>query len=71
MSSSDASGFLSVLLILGSIASWLGSGIVAWNWVEPDNFGGAILFLIAWGIMGKIFDMILALVLTGIANMME
>lgn len=71
MNSADASGFLSVLLILGSIASWLGSGIVAWNMVEPDNFGGAILFLIAWGIMGKVFDFILALAITGIANMME
>ena len=71
MSNSDASGFLSVLLIFGSLALWLCSGIVAWNWVEPDNFGGVILFLIAWGIMGKVFDFILALTITGIANMME
>lgn len=70
MSSSDAGGFLSVLLVFGTIVSWLGSGIVAWNWVEPHNFGGAILFLIAWGIMGKIFDMILAIVLTAIASML-
>jgi hypothetical protein len=71
MSNSDAGGCLSVLMIIGTVASWLGSGVLAWDWVEPDSFGTAILFLIAWGILGKVFDFVLGLIIMGIASMLE
>ena len=64
-------GFLSVLMIVGTIVSWLGSGFIAWDWVEPDSFGTAILFLIAWGILGKLFDVVLGFIIMGIASMLE
>jgi hypothetical protein len=71
MSNSDAGGCLSVLAIIGIAASWIGSGILAWDWIEPDSFGKAIFFLIAWGILGKVFDVIIGLIIIGIANMLE
>ena len=67
--SEEAGGCLIVLTIVGTIASWLGSGFLAWNWVEPDSFGGAILFIIAWGVLGKVFDLVSGLIIMGIASM--
>jgi hypothetical protein len=54
MSNSDNSGFLMILLWLVSIALSIGSGILAWNWIDPQNFGGGILFIIVWGIFSAI-----------------
>lgn len=71
MSNSDASGCLGAFLIISKIASWIGSGVISWNWIEPDSFGRAIIFLIIWGIMGYIIDMILALILAGLASMFD
>ena len=69
MSNSDFNGgILATLLFIGTIASWIGSGTVAWNWVEPDSFGGAIIFLIAWGILGVIFDAVVALIIGIVAG---
>lgn len=48
------SGCLSILLIILYIASWLGAGMLAWNFIEPDSFGGAILFIITWSILGSV-----------------
>jgi|TARA_B110000285_G_C14917730_1_gene511065 hypothetical protein len=39
--------------------------------VEPDSFGTAILFIIAWGILGKVFDVVIGLIIMGIASMLE
>jgi len=30
------------------------AGILAWNIVDPDNFGGAILFLILWTVFAGV-----------------
>jgi len=54
MSNSDNEGCLIALLWIVTVAISIGSGILAWNWVEPESFGGAIIFLIAWGVMSKI-----------------
>lgn len=54
MSSSDNSGCLVALLWIVTIAISIGSGILAWNWIEPDSFLRAVLFIIVWGIMSKI-----------------
>jgi len=32
--------------------------MLAWDWVEPESFGGAIVFLIAWSIFSYIGYMI-------------
>jgi len=66
MSDSSEAGCLSIVIILGHIIAWVGSGILSWNWVHPESFGGAILFIIAWGIIGYIADMILGFILMAI-----
>jgi hypothetical protein len=72
MSNSDGNaGCLSIAMLIGTGASWLISGVLAWDWVEPDSFGRAILFLIAWALLGKLFDFVLGLIIVGLINMME
>jgi NAD dependent epimerase/dehydratase family enzyme len=54
MSNSDNGGALIGLMWLVTIGISIGSGVMAWNWIEPESFFGAIGFLIAWGILSKI-----------------
>lgn len=54
MSNSSNDGCMVGLLWVATIAISIGSGILAWNWIEPESFGGAIIFLIVWGVMSKI-----------------
>lgn len=54
MSNSDNGGALVALMWIVTILISIGSGILAWNWIEPENFWGAIGFLIVWGILSKI-----------------
>ena len=72
MRNSDAAGgLLAAIMLIGAITSWILSGIVSWNWVEPESFGGAILFIIVWGIMGKVFDFIISMAIAGIASLLD
>lgn len=48
------SGALVMFMWLGTIALSIFSGVLAWDWVEPESFFGAIGFLIVWGIFSKI-----------------
>ncbi|HLW40014.1 MAG TPA: hypothetical protein VKX31_06465 [Brumimicrobium sp.] len=57
--------FLSYLLYFGA---WIGAGILSWNWIEPDSFGRAILFLIIWGILGSIGKIIGSLIVVAMAR---
>jgi len=54
MSSSGNGGALVALLWIVTILISIGSGILAWNWIEPESFWGAIGFLIVWGILSKV-----------------
>lgn len=54
MSNSNNEGALVGLLYLVTIGISIGSGIIAWNWIEPSSFFGAIGFLIVWAILSKI-----------------
>lgn len=71
MSSSDNSGCLGIIVVIIYIAAWIGTGTMAWNWVGPDSFWGAIKFLIVWGIFGYIAQLIGGLIIAGIASIME
>ena len=63
MSDSDSSGCLGgVFVIVINVVAWLAPGYVAWNWIEPDSFWGAVKFIIAWGVLGYIAQFILSLV---------
>lgn len=54
MSYSDNEGCLVALAWIVTIGISIGSGIMAWNWIEPDSFLGAIVFLIFWSIFSKV-----------------
>lgn len=54
MSNSDSGGFLIILMYLVTIGISIGSGVMAWNWIDPDSFLGAIGFLFVWGILSKV-----------------
>lgn len=71
MSNSDNGGCLVVLIPVIYIVAWIGTGTMAWNWIEPNSFWGAIKFLITWGILGYIAQIIGGLIIAGIASMME
>ncbi len=68
MSISNNDGCLAFIMVVLPILTWLGTGYLAWNWVEPDSFWGAIKFLLAWGIFGYIAQFIGGLIIAGIAN---
>jgi hypothetical protein len=66
--SSDGAGAgLGFLLVLVTIGSWLGSGYLAWNWIEPHSFGSTLLFLFVWPLFGYFTDTVLALVIASVA----
>jgi hypothetical protein len=54
MSNSDNGGCLVALLWLVTISISIFSGIMAWNWIEPDSFLSGVAFVILWGILSKI-----------------
>lgn len=54
MSNSGNSGGLVILIWIVTIAISIGSGIMAWDWIEPESFLGAIVFLLLWGILSKV-----------------
>jgi hypothetical protein len=54
MSNSDNGGALVLVLWIATIIISIGSGVMAWNWIEPESFLGAIGFLFLWGILSKV-----------------
>jgi hypothetical protein len=54
MSNSDNGLVLVALLWFVTIVISVGSGIIAWEWIEPEGFWGTIVFLILWGILSKV-----------------
>ena len=71
MSDSGSSGCLGVFVIVISVVAWLAPGYVAWNWIEPDSFWGAVKFIIAWGVLGYIAQFIGSLIVAVVGKMME
>lgn len=45
-------GFVALLWII-TVSISIGSGIMAWNWIEPESFLGGIGFIILWGSLSK------------------
>ena len=46
----------------------LPAGIVAWNWVEPESFFGAIGFIIVWGILDYVFGIAFSFIIAILAS---
>lgn len=60
----NAGALVSFIWIL-TVGLSIGSGILAWNWIEPESFLGAIGFLIVWGVLSKIGHFIAFSILMG------
>lgn len=71
MSDNTAAGCLGVIILAGTIGSWIFAGVLAWDWIEPKSFFGALKFLIVWSILGYIFQLISGLVLAGLSKFFE
>ena len=54
MSDSQNAGFFVAILWIVTVALSILSGIIAWDWVEPDCFFGFIGFLLVWGLLSKV-----------------
>jgi len=52
--SSKNGGTIAAIVLLGTIVIIVISGILSWNWIEPEGFGGFILFMFIWGILSTI-----------------
>ena len=59
MANSDSDGCLAILIPIGYIVAWIGSGYTAYDWIEPHSFGGVLIFIVVWGIIGYVFQLIL------------
>ena len=66
--SDNNGGCLMSLMVVGTIAVSIGSGVLAWNWVHPKSFGGAIVFLIVWSIFSYIGHLIVAGIVAAIGS---
>ncbi|WP_061085498.1 hypothetical protein [Chryseobacterium indologenes] len=59
MSNTNDGGCLPVLAFILYAIVIIGSGVLSWNWTEPESFLGAIGFMIVWGILSYIGHFIL------------
>jgi hypothetical protein len=69
--SDSTEGCLGITVIIAHIAAWVLTGIAAWNWIEPESFGGAIKFLIVWAVFGFIARLIIVGIAAVIAKGMD
>jgi len=64
MNNSDKDNNILIAIWIVTVVISIGSGILAWNWVEPESFFGAIWFLIFWGIFSTIGHFVAAGIIT-------
>lgn len=58
--------FLAILIWGLTIAISVGSGIAAWQAVEPDSFLGAVFFIILWVLLFRAILYIIGIIVTAI-----
>ncbi len=63
-----SAGAFFIIIWIATIVISILSGIMAWNWIEPDNFWRAIGFLIAWGLLSKIGHLLATIIFGVISN---
>jgi hypothetical protein len=54
MSNSIETGCFGIAIVLITALISIGSGLLAWAWIQPEGFGGAIIFIIVWGLLSKL-----------------
>jgi hypothetical protein len=71
MSDSSNGCLIAGLLYSATIAVFICSGFMAWEWTEPDSFWSAVGFLIVWGLFTKVGHFIVSLIIMGIASILD
>lgn len=56
------------MIWLGSLALSITSGILSWNWIEPESFGGGIWWLLVWGFLSYVGHIIVGLIVVAISE---
>lgn len=59
------------LLYSATLAVFVGSGFLAWEWIEPDSFGETIIFLIVWGLLAWGGRLVVGGIIYGIASLLD
>jgi hypothetical protein len=59
MSDGMDNGCLVPVMWIFTVLLSIGSGVLAWNWTDPDSFLSAIFFIVIWGILTKVAHFIL------------
>lgn len=72
MSNSSNSGCLFTgLLFSANAAVIIGSGLLIWDWIEPENFLRMLFFLIVWGLLSRGGCFIVSSIIIGIASWLD
>lgn len=69
MGNTDNGGGCLVVLsaFVAPVVAFIGGGLLAWQWIEPDNFGRGLLFVFVWGVLTYVFRLVIVLIIGGIA----
>lgn len=59
---------LGCIALIATVAISVITGILAWSWVEPTGFAGAILFLLVWGIISYITYIVIGGIITMVSK---
>ena len=68
MNSSEKSTTAFIILWIARIVIFVKSGKFAWSWIDPESFWGAIRFIVAWGIIFFIAELIISAIIAIMFN---
>ena len=54
MSNSNNGGGLVAFMWIVTVILSIVSGVIAWNWVEPEGFMEFVGFLLVWGVLSSV-----------------
>lgn len=61
MSTSNDDQYFGCLWVITIVIS-LGSGVLAWQWMNPKSFLGGVGFLLLWGLFSYIIHIVLGMI---------
>lgn len=53
-------GIMTMVMLLSSIGTWLGSGHLLWQAIDVNSFGMGIVWFVVWGVVGGIAQSFIA-----------
>ncbi len=62
-------GVIGCLMCIGYVICIIVTGMFAWDWTEPNSFGGVIYFLFIWSIAAGIASFVWQLICAFLMNL--